>query len=77
MRRYRKLPDPVELARLAAFLASPAKPTTPTAQVEAALDLSLEAHEAIVRRREVMERAMDSTTLISLQGKLMAELKGD
>ena len=77
MRRYRNLPDPVELARLAAFLASPAKPTTPTAQVEAALDLSLEAHEAIVRRREVMVRAMDSTTLISLQGKLMAELKGD
>lgn len=77
MRRYRNLPDPVELARLAALLASPVKPATPTAQVESALDLSLEAHEATIRRREAMVTAMDSTTLISLQGKLMAELKGD
>jgi hypothetical protein len=77
MRQYRNLPDPVELARLAALLASPAKPATPTAQVEAALDLSLEAHEATIRRREAMVAAMDSTTLSSLQTKLMAELKGD
>ena len=75
MRRYRNLPDPVELAKLAALLASPVKPATTTVQVEAALDLSIEAHEATIRRREAMVTAMDSTTLISLQGKLMAELK--
>jgi hypothetical protein len=30
----------------------------------------------IIRWREAVVTAMDSTTLISLQGKLMAELKG-
>ena len=77
MRRYRNLPDPVELAKLAAHLASPAKPATLTVQVEAALDLSLEAHEATIRRREAMVvESFHEISTDSIAISILCTLKG-